>query len=76
MKPFRKPSSRSMLLKHTCFSLPVPANQVWCYFQDLVLEKLKSQRLSSEMDKLGQELEKIGLDKELLLQDDNGNNDK
>ncbi|XP_015270151.1 PREDICTED: protein Daple [Gekko japonicus] len=44
--------------------------------EDLVLEKLKSQRLSSELDKLGQELEKIGLNKELLLQDDNGNNDK
>ncbi|XP_077179611.1 protein Daple isoform X2 [Paroedura picta] len=44
--------------------------------EDLVLEKLKSQRLSSELTKLGQELEKIGLNKELLLQDDNGNNDK
>ncbi|XP_061467950.1 protein Daple isoform X2 [Rhineura floridana] len=44
--------------------------------EDLVLEKLKSQRLSSEMDKLDQELEKIGLNKERLLQDDNGNNDK
>ncbi|XP_025967592.2 protein Daple isoform X2 [Dromaius novaehollandiae] len=41
--------------------------------EDLVLEKLKSQQLSSELDKLGQELEKIGLNKELLLQDDNGN---
>ncbi|XP_060128252.1 protein Daple isoform X2 [Zootoca vivipara] len=44
--------------------------------EDLVLEKLKSQRLSSEMDKLDQELEKIGLNKELLLETDNGNNDK
>ncbi|XP_054826899.1 protein Daple isoform X2 [Eublepharis macularius] len=44
--------------------------------EDLVLEKLKSQRLSGELDKLGQELEKIGLNKELLLQDDNGNSDK
>lgn len=43
--------------------------------QDLVLEKLKSQQLSSELDKLSQELEKIGLSKELLLQDDNGNDD-
>ncbi|NXK52431.1 DAPLE protein, partial [Chauna torquata] len=41
--------------------------------EDLVLEKLKSQQLSSELDKLSQELEKIGLSKELLLQDDNGN---
>ncbi|XP_010214040.1 PREDICTED: protein Daple [Tinamus guttatus] len=44
--------------------------------EDLVLEKLKSQQLSSELDKLSQELEKIGLNKELLLQDDNGNDDK
>ncbi|KAG8514281.1 Protein Daple [Galemys pyrenaicus] len=38
--------------------------------EDLVLEKLKSQQLSSELDKLSQELEKAGLPKELLLQDD------
>ncbi|XP_032088972.1 protein Daple isoform X2 [Thamnophis elegans] len=44
--------------------------------EDLVLEKLKSQKLSSEMDKLDLELEKMGLNKELLLQDDNGNSDK
>ncbi|XP_075782825.1 protein Daple isoform X2 [Pelodiscus sinensis] len=44
--------------------------------EDLVLEKLKRQQLSSEMDKLSQELEKIGLNKELLLQDDNGNDKK
>nr|XP_009688081.1 PREDICTED: protein Daple isoform X1 [Struthio camelus australis] len=43
--------------------------------EDLVLEKLKSQQLSSELDKLSQELEKIGLNKELLLQDDNGNDE-
>ncbi|RLW10005.1 hypothetical protein DV515_00002031 [Chloebia gouldiae] len=43
--------------------------------EDLVLEKLKSQKLSSELDKLSQELEKMGLNKELLLQDDNGNDD-
>ncbi|KAM6311871.1 protein Daple [Aegotheles albertisi] len=43
--------------------------------EDLVLEKLKSQQLSSELDKLSQELEKIGLNKDLLLQDDNGNDD-
>uniref|UniRef100_A0A8C4V009 Coiled-coil domain containing 88C n=1 Tax=Falco tinnunculus TaxID=100819 RepID=A0A8C4V009_FALTI len=43
--------------------------------EDLVLEKLKSQQLSSELDKLSQELEKIGLNKELLLRDDNGNGD-
>ncbi|XP_053923578.1 protein Daple [Cuculus canorus] len=43
--------------------------------EDLVLEKLKSQQLCSELDKLSLELEKIGLNKELLLQDDNGNGD-
>ncbi|OPJ81567.1 protein Daple isoform D [Patagioenas fasciata monilis] len=43
--------------------------------EDLVHEKLKNQQLSSELDKLSQELEKIGLNKELLLQDDNGNDD-
>ncbi|KAM4852956.1 protein Daple [Thomomys bottae] len=37
--------------------------------EDLVLEKLKSQQLSSELDKLSSELEKVGLSKELLLQD-------
>uniref|UniRef100_A0A5F8GT10 Coiled-coil domain containing 88C n=1 Tax=Monodelphis domestica TaxID=13616 RepID=A0A5F8GT10_MONDO len=44
--------------------------------EDLVREKLKSQQLSSERDKLSQELEKVGLNKELLLEDDNSNNDK
>ncbi|XP_039568554.1 protein Daple isoform X2 [Passer montanus] len=43
--------------------------------EDLVLEKLKSQKLSSELEKLSQELEKMGLNKELLLEDDNGNDD-
>lgn len=40
-----------------------------------MLEKLKSQQLSSELDKLSQELEKMGFHKELLLQDDDGNSD-
>ncbi|XP_028914715.1 protein Daple isoform X2 [Ornithorhynchus anatinus] len=44
--------------------------------EDLVLEKLKSQQLSSELDKLSQELEKFGFDKELLLEDDNSNDNK
>nr|XP_020039823.1 protein Daple [Castor canadensis] len=43
--------------------------------EDLVLEKLKSQQLTSELDKLSQELEKVGLSKELLLQDDNSHSD-
>nr|XP_030130723.3 protein Daple isoform X2 [Taeniopygia guttata] len=43
--------------------------------EDLVLEKLKSQKLSSELDKLSQELEKMGLNKEMLLEDNNDNDD-
>lgn len=37
-----------------------------------MLEKLKSQQLSSELDKLSQGLEKVGLHKDLLLQDESG----
>lgn len=37
-----------------------------------MLEKLKSQQLTSELDQLSQELEKLGLSKELLLQDEHG----
>nr|XP_055217192.1 protein Daple isoform X5 [Gorilla gorilla gorilla] len=43
--------------------------------EDLVLEKLKSQQLSSELDKLSQELEKVGLNRELLLQEDDSGSD-
>ncbi|XP_063295826.1 protein Daple isoform X2 [Pelobates fuscus] len=39
--------------------------------EDLVLEKLKTQQMSSELDKLSLEMEKIGLNKELMLQDEN-----
>lgn len=41
-----------------------------------MLEKLKSQQLTSELDKLSQELEKVGLPKELLLQDDPSGDDR
>ncbi|XP_068110682.1 protein Daple isoform X2 [Hyperolius riggenbachi] len=44
--------------------------------EDLVLEKLKTQQISSELDKLSLELEKIGLNKELMLQDENSNAEK
>ncbi|XP_051006499.1 protein Daple [Acomys russatus] len=37
--------------------------------EDLVQEKLKSQQLTNELDSLSQELEKVGLSKELLLQE-------
>lgn len=43
--------------------------------QDLVLEKLKSQQLTSELEKLSQELEKVGLSKDLLLQEANSHDD-
>lgn len=43
--------------------------------QDLVLEKLKSQQLSSELDKLSQELEKVGLHRERLPQEDDSGSD-
>ncbi|MBZ3882543.1 Protein Daple [Sciurus carolinensis] len=43
--------------------------------EDLVLEKLKSQQLTSELDKLSQELEKVGLSKEPLLQDKDSHGD-
>ncbi|KAM6171736.1 protein Daple isoform 1-T1 [Erethizon dorsatum] len=43
--------------------------------EDLVLEKLKSQQLTSELDKLSQELEKVGLSKELLMQNENSHGD-
>ncbi|XP_018085911.1 protein Daple isoform X2 [Xenopus laevis] len=44
--------------------------------EDLVLEKLKTQQMSSELDKLSLELEKIGLNKESMLQDENSNAEK
>ncbi|XP_035301462.1 protein Daple isoform X3 [Cricetulus griseus] len=43
--------------------------------EDLVLEKLKSQQLTSELEKLSQELEKVGLSKDLLLQEANSHDD-
>uniref|UniRef100_A0A8C5R305 Coiled-coil domain containing 88C n=1 Tax=Leptobrachium leishanense TaxID=445787 RepID=A0A8C5R305_9ANUR len=44
--------------------------------EDLVLEKLKTQQMSSELDKLSLELEKIGLNKELMLQDENSESER
>ncbi|XP_067894646.1 protein Daple isoform X2 [Heterodontus francisci] len=43
--------------------------------EDLVNEKLKSQQLSNELEKLNQELEKIGLTKERLLQEEHNSDD-
>ncbi|XP_041070874.1 protein Daple [Carcharodon carcharias] len=43
--------------------------------EELVHEKLKSQQLSNELEKLNQELEKIGLTKERLLQEEHNSDD-
>ncbi|KAM6200910.1 protein Daple isoform 2-T2 [Rhynchocyon petersi] len=43
--------------------------------EDLVQEKLKSQQLTSELDKLSQELKKAGLSREQLVQDDSPDHD-
>ncbi|XP_041121370.1 protein Daple-like isoform X4 [Polyodon spathula] len=43
--------------------------------EDLVHEKLKSQQQSNELEKLNQELEKIGLNKEKLLQEEHSSDD-
>ncbi|ELK30871.1 Protein Daple [Myotis davidii] len=44
--------------------------------EELVLGKLKNQQLTSELDKLSQELEMVNLHKELLLQDNSNSNPK
>ncbi|XP_041131697.1 protein Daple-like isoform X2 [Polyodon spathula] len=43
--------------------------------EDLVHEKLKCQQQSNELEKLNQELEKIGLNKEKLLQEEHSSDD-
>nr|KAF6291012.1 hypothetical protein mMyoMyo1_009392 [Myotis myotis] len=44
--------------------------------EEMVLGKLKNQQLTSELDKLSQELEMVSLHKELLLQDNSNSNPK
>lgn len=44
--------------------------------QALALEKVKTQQLNTELHKLSQEFEKMGLHQELLLQDDNSSGDR
>jgi hypothetical protein len=39
-------------------------------FQELVSEKLRTQQMNNNLEKLTNELEKIGLNKERLLQDE------
>lgn len=44
--------------------------------QELVSEKLKSQQMNNDLEKLTHELEKIGLNKERLLQDEQSSDDR
>ncbi|XP_054975675.1 girdin isoform X2 [Sorex araneus] len=44
--------------------------------EDLVSEKLKTQQMNNDLEKLTHELEKIGLDKERLLQDEQNTDDR
>ena len=47
-----------------------------CVCQDLVNEKLKVQQQCNELDTLSHELEKIGLNRERLLQEEHSCEDK
>lgn len=49
-----------------------------CHFnvQELVSEKLKTQQMNNDLEKLTNELEKIGLNKERLLQDEQSSDDR
>lgn len=48
-----------------------------CFFmQELVNEKLRSQQVNNELEKLTHELEKIGLNKEGLLADEETSDDR
>lgn len=44
--------------------------------QELVSEKLKTQQMNNDLEKLTHELEKIGLNKERLLQDEQSSDDR
>lgn len=46
------------------------------FFQDLVNEKIKSQNLSNDFDKLTQELERVGINKEKLVMADHRQDEK
>lgn len=44
--------------------------------KDLVNEKLKTQQMNNDLEKLAHELEKIGLNKERLLHDEQSSDDR
>jgi len=44
--------------------------------EDLVSEKLKTQQMNNDLEKLTHELEKIGLNKERLLHDEQSTDDR
>lgn len=46
------------------------------YLKDLVNEKLKTQQMNNDLEKLTHELEKIGLNKERLLHDEQSSDDR
>ena len=54
-------------------SLSIFIMHIWTWhllFQELVGEKIKTQQLSNDLEKLATELDKIGIDKEKLLQEE------
>lgn len=52
-----------------------PIKRLLCVFQELVSEKLRTQQMNNDLEKLTHELEKIGLNKERLLHDE-GSDDR
>lgn len=46
------------------------------WLQDLVNEKIKSQNLSNDFDKLTQELERVGINREKLVMTDHRQDEK
>lgn len=66
-------------IKHLHFYLPTStwkmpgdfSHILVCVFQELVSEKLQTQQMNNDLEKLTHELEKIGLNKERLLHDEN-----
>lgn len=44
--------------------------------QELVSEKLKTQQMNNDLEKLTHELEKIGINKERLLHDEQSSDDR
>lgn len=74
------------MIKHPCLSTPRTKATLFyspektdCSFfpcKDLVNEKLKTQQMNNDLEKLSHELEKIGLNKERLLHDEQSSDDR